>query len=100
MQSREPVYAAHIPQGTSVQNIVHYLQMIESEVCSFYDYGSENENIRKYNQTTPPILSARDVHLPVSLFAAQNDPLANPKVGRQAKNSIHTSIWYVKHKLK
>ena len=74
--------------------------MIESEGCSFYDYGSESENMIKYNQTTPPILSARDVHLPVSLFAAQNDPLANPKVGRQAKNSIHKSMWYVKHKLK
>ena len=59
--------------------------MIESEVCSFYDYGSESQNKRKYNQTTPPILSAKDVHLPVSLFAAQKDPLANPKVGRQAK---------------
>ena len=54
--------------------------MITNNICSFYDYGSAVENMRRYNQTKPPVLTAKEVDLPVSLFSAENDPLADPKV--------------------
>ena len=76
-----PVYAAHIPEGTSVRDILHFAQMVANGKCSFYDFGSDQENMKRYNQTDPPTVYAKDVHVPVSMFSAEKDTLANPQVG-------------------
>jgi len=51
--SRVPVYAAHVG-GTSVRDLFHFLQATQSDVVSYFDYGSATENRRHYNTSTPP----------------------------------------------
>lgn len=49
IQSRIPVYMSHLPAGTSIANVLHWLQMIISQSIQMYDHGSERENIEHYN---------------------------------------------------
>ena len=43
------MYTSHSPAGTSVKNIVHYAQSIDSGKFQMFNYGPE-ENIKIYNQ--------------------------------------------------
>lgn len=43
-----------------------------------FDYGPENE--RHYNATSPPSYNLSSIQVPITLFYAENDLLANPKV--------------------
>ena len=43
-----------------------------------YDYGCKKENMLKYNQTEPPVYNLKNVNVPVALYWAQNDWLADP----------------------
>ena len=76
--SRIPVYTTHAPAGTSVKNLAHFAQMVISKKYEMYDFGSSKENNKHYNQTTPPLYDARDVDVPVALYWAENDWLADP----------------------
>lgn len=76
--SRIPVYTAHDPAGTSVQNMLHFTQMVYSKKFQMYDYGSDKLNLLHYNQTKPPEYDLNQVKLPVALLWSQNDWLADP----------------------
>jgi lysosomal acid lipase/cholesteryl ester hydrolase len=43
-----------------------------------YDFASADENMKHYNQTTPPVYDITKVKVPVALYWAQNDYLADP----------------------
>ncbi len=43
-----------------------------------YDYGCANDNKKHYNQTSPPEYDLGRVNVPVALYWAQNDWLADP----------------------
>lgn len=43
-----------------------------------YDYGSAKENKKHYNQTSPPEYNLNRVNVPIALYWAQNDWLADP----------------------
>ena len=51
---RYDVLAGHAPAGTSVQNMAHWKQMIDSGKFQAFDWGSVALNMKKYNQPTPP----------------------------------------------
>lgn len=76
--SRLPVYLAHEPGGTSVKNMIHYAQSIQSNLFQAYDYGSPEENQLHYNQTTPPLYSIRPIKIPTAIFWSGDDWLADP----------------------
>lgn len=75
--SRIPVYVAHSPAGTSVRNIIHYAQSIQSGAFQMFNFGAE-ENKKRYNQTTPPQYFPSNIQVPVALFSASGDWLAVP----------------------
>lgn len=77
-ETRLPVYYTHTPAGTSVRNMVHFAQMYISKKFQMYDYGSSEENKKHYGQPTPPRYNASDMTVPVALYWAQNDWLADP----------------------
>lgn len=77
-ETRLPVYYSHTPAGTSVRNIVHFAQMYKSKKFEMYDYGSAEKNMQHYGQPTPPTYNATDMTLPVALYYAQDDRLADP----------------------
>uniref|UniRef100_A0A2C9JRX8 Lipase n=1 Tax=Biomphalaria glabrata TaxID=6526 RepID=A0A2C9JRX8_BIOGL len=77
-QSRVPVYVAHNPAGTSVRDMLHWGQAINSKNFQHYDYGSASENMKHYGQPTPPLYDPRKVKVPVAIFRGDQDWLADP----------------------
>jgi pimeloyl-ACP methyl ester carboxylesterase len=76
--TRLPVYLSHFPSGTSVKNMVHFAQMVVNGKFQMYDYASASENMKHYNQTTPPLYDLTQVKVPVALYWGQQDWLADP----------------------
>lgn len=49
-KTRLLVYMNHTPAGTSVNNIIHWLQMYISNKIQKFDYGNESENYKHYGK--------------------------------------------------
>ena len=78
-KTRLAVYTTHAPAGTSVKNLAHFAQSVISGQHQMYDYGSGKENFAHYNQTTAPLYHVQAVKMPVALYYANNDWLADPQ---------------------
>ena len=76
--SRVPVYIAHEPDGTSVKNMIHYAQAVQSNLFQAYDYGTPDANRLHYNQSIPPMYSIRPMKIPTAIFWSGEDWLADP----------------------
>ncbi|KFO90374.1 Lysosomal acid lipase/cholesteryl ester hydrolase, partial [Buceros rhinoceros silvestris] len=76
--NRTDTYIAHIPAGTSVKNIIHWHQVIMADQFQAYDYGSK-ENMKKYNQSTPPAYNIEKINTPIAVWSAGRDKFADPK---------------------
>ncbi|XP_071941868.1 gastric triacylglycerol lipase-like [Antedon mediterranea] len=76
-KSRLPVYFTHCPAGTSVQDVVHWAQMVHDGNFQKYDYGKD-ENLKKYKQPKPPSYSVRNMNVPIALYTGGQDWLADP----------------------
>ncbi|KAK7502358.1 hypothetical protein BaRGS_00006311 [Batillaria attramentaria] len=78
-QSRVPIYIAHSPGGTSVKNILHYAQGVNTNVFQMFDYGSAAANMAHYGQPTPPLYHPENMKVPVITYCGDKDPLADPE---------------------
>jgi lysosomal acid lipase/cholesteryl ester hydrolase len=76
--TRLPVYIAHTPAGTSVQNLVHYAQVINTGRFQKYSYGLLG-NLANYGTIIPPEYDVSKITTPVALFWGQNDIFADPR---------------------
>ncbi|EGC34804.1 hypothetical protein DICPUDRAFT_152935 [Dictyostelium purpureum] len=74
--TRLPVYMAHEPGGTSVQNVIHWSQATKDGYQKF-DYGVVG-NLAHYGQATPPQYNIRDFNVPVVVYSGGQDYLADP----------------------
>ncbi|VDM19956.1 unnamed protein product, partial [Wuchereria bancrofti] len=77
--SRIPIYMSHLPAGTSMANVLHWAQMVNSHKTQMYDYGSENKNMKHYNMKTPPLYNLSLVNAPVYLYWSEKDWLADKR---------------------
>ncbi|XP_033697671.1 lipase member M isoform X4 [Tursiops truncatus] len=77
--SRANVYVAHTPAGTSVQNILHWSQAVNSGELQAFDWGSETKNLEKGNQTAPARYKVRDMTVPTAMWTGGQDWLSNPE---------------------
>ncbi|XP_078361671.1 gastric triacylglycerol lipase-like isoform X2 [Oculina patagonica] len=78
IETRLPVYYSHTPAGTSVRDMVHFAQMTLSNKFQMYNFGSAEKNREHYGQDTPPLYNVSAMTVPVALYWAQNDWLADP----------------------
>ncbi|NWX32542.1 LICH hydrolase, partial [Notiomystis cincta] len=76
--SRTDSYTGRYPAGTSVQNIIHWHQTIRANQFQAYDYGCK-ENMKKYNQTAPPVYKIEEIKIPTAVWSSGQDTLADPK---------------------
>ncbi|KFV07973.1 Lysosomal acid lipase/cholesteryl ester hydrolase, partial [Pterocles gutturalis] len=76
--SRIDTYVGHSPAGTSVQNIIHWHQIVYADRFQAYDYGS-NENMKKYNQSSPPVYKIEKISIPIAVWSGGQDKFADPK---------------------
>lgn len=75
--SRVDVYTTHCPAGTSVQNMLHWTQVVKYHKLQAFDWGSSDKNYFHYNQSYPPLYSIKDMHLPTALWSGGKDWLAD-----------------------
>ncbi|XP_009998402.1 PREDICTED: lysosomal acid lipase/cholesteryl ester hydrolase-like [Chaetura pelagica] len=78
IRSRIDTYVGHSPAGSSVQNALHWHQISYAGQFQAYDYGSK-ENIRKYNQSTPPVYQIEKINIPTAVWSGGRDKFADPK---------------------
>jgi len=90
--SRIPVIDAHSPAGTSVQNVVHFGQLINSGNFQAYDYGSAKANHAKYGSDQPPVYQVQNMDLPVSVYYGGNDWLAPPSDALYAMQQLKNVV--------
>jgi len=76
--TRLPVLTAHEPSGTSMQNIMHWSQLVKKELFQAYDYLTPGDNMKHYNSSTPPVYNPSLITIPTALFYGGLDALADP----------------------
>ncbi|XP_042644869.1 lysosomal acid lipase/cholesteryl ester hydrolase [Tyto alba] len=76
--SRIDTYIGHYPAGISVQNFIHWHQLTRADRFQAYDYGSK-ENMKKYNQSTPPAYKIEKIGIPIAVWSGGRDKFADPK---------------------
>ncbi|TKC46044.1 hypothetical protein EI555_013901 [Monodon monoceros] len=75
--SRVAVYATHSPAGTSVQNMLHWSQLIKLQKFQAFDWGSSAKNYFHYNQSYPPSYNVRDMLVRTAVWSGGQDWLAD-----------------------
>lgn len=77
-ETRVDAYLSHMPSGTSVKNIAHYGQEVESGRFAHFDHGILANQLQ-YGQTKPPDYDLTKIRSKsIVLFTAENDWLASP----------------------
>jgi len=72
-----PPMVCHVPAGSSVMNLMHWMQNIRNDSFSKFDYGEEG-NMAHYGQPTPPSYNIGNLTMPIALFSGSQDALADP----------------------
>lgn len=73
-----PEILHYVPAGTSTKTVIHYNQEMVSGKFRQYDYGSKKNRVI-YNATEPPEYNLFNITVPIALFYADNDWLADPQ---------------------
>ncbi|XP_012872625.1 PREDICTED: lysosomal acid lipase/cholesteryl ester hydrolase-like [Dipodomys ordii] len=75
--SRIDVYVAHSTAGTSVQDMLHWLQISKVNKFQAFDWGSSAKNYLHYNQSYPPMYNVKNMTVPIALWNGARDWLAD-----------------------
>ncbi|XP_006147664.1 lipase member J isoform X2 [Tupaia chinensis] len=100
--SRLDVYISHNPAGTSVQNMLHWSQLLNSTQLKAFDWGSPVLNLVHFNQTTSPLYNVTNMNVPTATWNGESDLLADPEdvniLHSEITNHIyHKTISYYNH---
>jgi len=89
------VYYAHTPSGTSIENMGHWIQNVQTAMFRAFDYGSAAENEQHYGQRTPPDYDLSKLTQPLALFTGGKDPLGSPtNVASILKKVPSGALWH------
>jgi len=75
--SRFPIINAHSPAGTSVQNVLHFGQLMNSGKFQAYDFGNAEANKAHYGFWEAPYYDVTQMVTPVSFYSSEADYLAD-----------------------
>ena len=77
--ARTSVFVRWTLAGTSVKNMVHWEQNLQSETFGMFDYGTEAGNVERYGQASPPLYELQRLRVPTVLFIGENDYMTRPQ---------------------
>lgn len=69
------------PGGTSIKNILHWVQIYHNQELAFYDYGKD-KNMKIYGQPKPPSYNMsifNDFAVPSLITRSDSDPFSSQK---------------------
>ncbi|KAH8865574.1 Lysosomal acid lipase/cholesteryl ester hydrolase [Schistosoma japonicum] len=89
--TRLPLIIAHSPAGTSIKNLVHFSQMINSHLLQKFDYG-QYLNRHIYGQNNPPIYTLERFNIPTVIYHGGNDYLCTNESIDLLKQRINKTI--------
>lgn len=72
------MYLSHTPAGAATYQLVHYVQTARSGRFCKFDWGSPEDNMRKYEAPSPPDYNLGNVFARVILHYSDNDWLSSP----------------------
>lgn len=90
-----PIVVGHIPAEASVNQVVHYGQLVNSGRFNQFDYGP-NENMIRYKTKTPPDYNLTRITAPMYLFYSVGDWLADVRDTKRLKKELPNVKGYVK----
>ncbi|XP_021629310.1 triacylglycerol lipase 2 [Manihot esculenta] len=78
--SKTKSFLDNTPQSSSTKNMIHLAQMIRTGTIAMYDYGNEEDNLKHYNQSTPPVYNMKSIpkDFPLFLSYGEKDSLSDP----------------------
>ena len=62
---------------TSIYTLLHYAQIINQKSFAAYNWGEEEENMKRYQVTKPPNYVITEVDVPCILFWSERDTMAS-----------------------
>ena len=62
--------------GTSLQNMIHYAQMVQSAELQKYDFKNDETNSNRYMSPTPPKIDLTKIRTPVIVYYGTEDDLS------------------------
>jgi hypothetical protein len=83
------------PGGTSVNNLIHWVQLLRTGAFQMHDYG-EPLNMQFYNQSTAPLYNISAMQgPPVALFFGGKDALVSPADADILAGTVppHLVVW-------
>ncbi|XP_028967823.1 gastric triacylglycerol lipase-like [Galendromus occidentalis] len=103
--SRVPVYAVNSPAGTTVQDFVHFFQIIESGRFAKFDYDDKptcypgvKTNMAIYGKKRPPEYDLDNVRVRLIAFHSKDDTFAGPDgvalLYPKVKHLVFDNGWY------
>ncbi|XP_006831183.1 PREDICTED: lipase member K-like [Chrysochloris asiatica] len=92
--SRLDVYLAQGSEGTSVQNMLHWAQAVNSGRFQAFDWGNSNQNMMHFNQSTPPFYNVTKMEVPTAVWNGGQDIVADPKDVENLLPKLSNFIYY------
>ncbi|XP_043269208.1 uncharacterized protein [Venturia canescens] len=81
----------HYPQGTSIETLLHYRQIVMSGKFKQYDFGPMSNYLR-YKSFAPPEYPLENITAPLVLYYAPNDPYTTKKDTEAVLTKIPNAI--------
>ncbi|XP_065172777.1 lipase 3-like [Atheta coriaria] len=82
-----PIVMGHTPAGSSLRQVLHYAQLVNSGKFRQYDFGLFG-NHKKYGRLTPSNYNLKKITAAVYLFYSHNDWLASETDVRKLKQQL------------
>ncbi|KAL5275521.1 LIPA family protein [Megaselia abdita] len=61
-----------VPSGSSVRQLLHFSQVVQSKTFGQFNFGEE-QNVQKYGTSTPPDYPLKKIKVPTYFYYSEND---------------------------
>ncbi|EEB09973.1 conserved hypothetical protein [Pediculus humanus corporis] len=96
-QTMFPVYLTHFPDGGSLKEYIHYIQIAVSDKFRPYDYG-KIYNMKIYGKPEPPEYKIENITAPIFLTYSSNDYIVDENDLKHLESRLKSVVGKLKVK--